>query len=91
MVMKIYCDYCKQTWEVYSRDDPMRPTARRCPHCQKAIVKQETWKEMVDCMEHVDKVNMMLLSDHVNQRFIPFTVSYKADSQFDCVDKFSDI
>ena len=90
MVMKIYCDYCGQTWEVYARDEPQRPTASRCPHCGKAKVKPETWKEMIDCMKHVEEVNMMLAIDHANECYIPFAVSYLADSPFQCAGKFTE-
>lgn len=90
MVMKIYCDYCGQTWEVYPSGEPMRPSASKCPHCGAAKVKPETWREMVDCLKHVDKVNMMLASDHVNERYIQFAVSYLADSPFQCANRFID-
>ena len=91
MVMKIYCDYCKQTWEVYAHDDALRPSARSCPHCGKAKIREETWKEMVHCMDHVEMINRMLYSDHVNQHNPVFAVSYKADTPFDCAEKFSDV
>ena len=91
MVMKIYCGYCEQTWEVYVRDDPMRPSARKCPHCGAAMVKEETWKAMVDCLKQAEKINAVLFEDHINEHYTPFVVSYKADSPFNCVKKFSDV
>ena len=39
--LKIYCDYCGQTWEVYRRS-MNDEHSRECPHCGSRIDDQ-TW------------------------------------------------
>ena len=43
--LKIYCDYCGQTWEVYRRS-MNDEHSRECPHCGSRIDDQ-TWRNQV--------------------------------------------
>ena len=63
MYLKIYCDYCHQTWEAYPRDDLTRSKANRCPHCGAAKIDPETWEEIVGVLMRTKRVNEKLAAD----------------------------
>ena len=44
--MRIHCDVCGGTWEVYQRDDWKDDRARTCPHCG-AEIDAQTWRDFV--------------------------------------------
>lgn len=84
MYLKIYCDYCHQTWEAYPRDDLTRSKANRCPHCGAAKIDPETWEEIVGVLMRTKRVNEKLAADHVNKHNALFAVSFVADHLFSC-------
>lgn len=84
MYLKIYCDYCRQTWEAYPRDDLTRSKANRCPHCGAAKIDPETWEEVVSVLMRTKRVNEKLAADHVNKNNALFAVSFIADHLFNC-------
>lgn len=42
--MKISCESCGGSWEVYDRDDMMNKKTSTCPHCG-AKIDRETWQK----------------------------------------------
>ena len=41
--LKIYCDYCGQTWEVYQRS-MNEEHSRECPHCGSKYGLRRKWR-----------------------------------------------
>ena len=63
--MKIYCDTCKHTWEIYDRDNWDNDKAQQCPHCYSEIDIQ-TWKnQVVPAFGMVADANRELYKDHI--------------------------
>ncbi len=78
--MKIRCDYCGGSWEVYSRDRGER--VRICPHCGEKI-PIEFWEgRVLPAYETFEKVNDDLYSDHVNKHYPLFQIEYAPDNIF---------
>ncbi len=84
MYMRIYCDYCGQTWEIYSRDDLTSKKARTCPHCGAAKIKPGTWDRIVQILELSKLANEQLVEDHINDHNALFSVSFIDDHLFSC-------
>ena len=86
MYLKILCDYCGKTWEVYPRGNVSKLTKTkdyRCPHCD-AKIDPETWKDIVVGLSLTKGINEKLASDHVNKHNALFAVSFIADHLFTC-------
>lgn len=76
--MKISCEYCGGSWEVYERDDWTSSKAATCPHCAQKIDHQ-TWRRCVLpsfgafadmnkdlCRNHVDDHHPLFQIDMIN-------------------------
>ena len=44
--IKIHCDYCGGTWDVYKRDIK-NDRARQCPHCFQEIDRQSWARDVL--------------------------------------------
>ena len=60
--LRIQCDYCGGSWDVYKRDIKSED-ARKCPHCFQRIEPQ-TWKRQVlPAFAMVEDANTELVKD----------------------------
>ena len=87
MYLKIYCDYCRQSWEVYPRGNLrglLTSKQSQCPHCGAAKIDPETWKDVLVALSLTRGVNERLAADHVNKHNALFAVSFIADHLFTC-------
>ena len=87
MYLRIYCDYCSKTWEVYPRGDVhslLNSRHNHCPHCGAAKIDKETWKDIIVALSLTKGVNESLAADHVNKHNALFAVSFIADHLFTC-------
>lgn len=76
--MKIYCDSCDRTFELYERDimDSQRDRISRvCPHCGAKIPLACYHKAVLAFYEH-SNVNMALHNSHVNDHTPLFTIDF---------------
>jgi len=79
--LKIYCDYCGQTWEVYQRS-MNEEHSRECPHCGSKIDDQ-TWKrQIVPALCMVSDANGELMKDHLGYHVPVFTFDVISDHYF---------
>ena len=79
--IKIYCDKCGQTWEVYERSIHDR-LSRQCPHCLSEIESQ-TWDgQIVPALGQVSDANRELMRDHLGYHVPVFTFDVIADHYF---------
>lgn len=75
--MKIHCDYCGGSWEVYERDNWFDQKIATCPHCATKI-DEETWKGFVlPAFGSFVDANQRLFRDHVDD--------HRACIQFDLI------
>ena len=80
--LKIYCDSCGQSWEVYERamNDEK---SRECPRCR-AEIDQQTWKKQIlPAWGQVSDSNRELIKDH--------TGYYAPLFSFDVIDDYGKI
>ena len=61
--LKIYCDYCGQTWEVYRRS-MNDEHSRECPHCGSKIDSQTWSRQVVPALCMVPVFTFDVISDH---------------------------
>lgn len=80
-MMKIYCGYCNQYWEVYQHNDWKSDKARTCPHCFSQIDAQ-TWKrQILPAFGAFQDMSRTLSNDSLNGR-VYFSVDFKEDYYF---------
>ena len=76
--MRVYCDVCGGTWEVYQRQ-AREDSARQCPHCY-AKINRNIWKKKVlPAFVAVQEINVELYKDHASNHTPLFTVDIVAD------------
>ena len=63
--LRIHCDYCGGTWDVYKRDIKTED-ARKCPHCFQKIDAQTWKKHIIPAFGTVEDANMELVKDAYN-------------------------
>lgn len=80
--LKIHCDYCGGTWEVYQRDNWNNDKARQCPHCFKSIDRQTWARQIVPAFAALNDANMELVKDSAGYCVPLFSVDYVADTLF---------
>lgn len=80
-VLKISCDYCGGSWEVYSRDIK-NEKARECPHCSHGIERQTWQNQILPAFAALEDANRELFKDHTGYLVPLFTVSYEPDLIF---------
>lgn len=77
--LRIHCDVCGGTWEIYNRDDWDDDRARQCPHCFSKIDRQTWHKQIVPAFTAVNDANAELFKDHVGYHYPLFTFDVIAD------------
>ncbi len=76
--LKIHCDYCGQSWEVYERA-VKDEHSRMCPHCGSEIDSQ-TWKrQIVPALAQAADANRELIKDHTGYHAPVFSFDVIAD------------
>ena len=80
--MRIHCDYCGGTWEVYHRDNWKDDKARQCPHCFAKIDRQAWEKDVLPAFGAVQDANAELFKEHTGNHKPLFTVDIIADHLF---------
>jgi hypothetical protein len=76
--LRIHCDVCGGTWEVYNRDRN-DDKARQCPHCFSKIDRQVWQKEVLPAFGAVNDANAELLKEHTGNHRPLFTFDVIAD------------
>lgn len=78
--MKIHCENCGGSWEVYFRAFH-DPKARECPHCFERI-EQQTWeRQIVPAFGAFSDANLELARDEADHH-PRFTVDFVDDSLY---------
>ena len=80
--LKIYCDSCGSTWNVYSRDDWKDRRFRQCPVCGVCIERQTWERQILRAFGEMEDSTRELLKDHTGSHMPLFTVSYIPDVIF---------
>lgn len=79
--LRIYCEYCGQTWDVYERS-MNDEHSRQCPHCMSKI-EDQTWKrQIVPSLCMVSDANRELLKDHLGYHVPRFVIDVVEDKFF---------
>lgn len=79
MYIRIHCETCGGTWEVYQRDNWNDDKARQCPHCFSKIDRQ-TWHDYIlPAFGLSADANAELLKDHSGSYKPLFSVDLIAD------------
>lgn len=80
--LRIHCDYCGGTWDVYGHSNFHDRAARTCPHCQQRIDGQTWERQIVPAFGGMMDANRELMKDHSGYHSPLFTVDYIADHYF---------
>ena len=80
--LRIHCNYCGGTWDVYGRDDWKNNRSRTCPHCQSKIDGQDWEKQIVPAFGAMLDANRELMKTHTGYHSPFFTVDYIEDHYF---------
>jgi len=80
--LRIHCDYCGGTWEIYHRDNWKDDKARQCPHCQSKIDAQTWQNQILPAFGAAHDANAELFKDHVGYHRPLFTFDVIADHIF---------
>ena len=77
--MKIHCDSCGETWEIYGRDNWKAETARQCPHCFQKIDRTIWEKNIILAFSAARDANAELHKAHTGEDKPLFSVDFIAD------------
>lgn len=77
--LRIHCDVCGGTWEVYHRDNWKDDKARQCPHCFAKIDRSVWEKEVLPAFGAVQDANAELFKEHTGYHRPLFTFDVIAD------------
>lgn len=77
MFMRIWCQRCGGSYEVYDRDDVRCNKARTCPHCQEKVTAA-VWEKVVEAHDAYKLAELALASDDTSKT--RFTVDFMDDS-----------
>lgn len=80
-MMKIYCGYCNQYWEVYQHNDWKSDKARTCPHCFNRIDSQTWERQILPAFGEFQDMNRELIKDNLNGS-VRFSVDFREDYYF---------
>ena len=80
--LRIHCDYCGGTWDVYGRDDWKTTRSRTCPHCQTKIDGQDWNNHVLPAFGAMMDANRELIKTHTGYHTPLFTVDYVEDFFF---------
>lgn len=79
-LMKIDCDYCGGSWEVYERNYTDQ-VSKYCPHCGKGI-PDEMWTGVAKAFERFKETNTDLFSESIGKHLPLFQVNFVSDILF---------
>lgn len=71
--LRIHCDVCGGTWEVYHRDNWKDDKARQCPHCFSKIDRQTWENQIIPAFAAVHDANAELYKDSTGYHAPLFT------------------
>ena len=77
--LRIHCDVCGGTWEVYDRDNWKDDKARQCPHCFAKIDRPLWERQVLPAFGAVHDANAELYKDHTGFHAPLFTFDVIAD------------
>jgi len=77
--LKIHCDVCGGTWEIYHRDNWKDDKARQCPHCMSAIDRQTWHRFVLPALGAVKDANEELYKIHAGYHAPLFSFDVVAD------------
>lgn len=81
-LLRIHCDSCGGSWEVYGRDDWKDARCRTCPHCLAEIDAQDWQKQILPAFAALADANRELMKTHTGWGDPLFTVDYIEDHHF---------
>ena len=76
--MRLYCDVCGGSWDVYHRDIK-NDKARQCPHCYSKIDRQTWERQALPAFGAVHDANAELFKDHAGYHVPLFSFDVLAD------------
>lgn len=79
MLLRIHCNNCGGTWDVYSRDNWKNDTARQCPHCFESVPPYTWQAEVIPAFASMMDANRELHKVHTGYGKTLFTVDFIAD------------
>ena len=79
MFMRVWCQRCGGTFELYSRDDVWSYKARTCPHCQERATG-EAWAMVIGAFEAYKAASRALYEDNTTKT--RFTVDFLDDTVY---------
>ena len=77
--LKLYCDGCGSSWDVYTRDDMGSKLIRTCPICGKSIDPGIWNRRIIQAFGMMERANRDLVTNHTQTHGTLFTVSYFPD------------
>jgi len=77
--LRIHCEACGGTWEVYQRDDWKDDRARACPHCFAEIDRQTWHNHILPAFGMMADANAELFKDSTGYHKPLFSVDVIAD------------
>ena len=80
--IRIHCDYCGGTWEVYGRDNYKETQYRTWPHCFSKIYGQDWMNHVLPAFGAMMDANRELIKTHTGYHAPLFTVDYVEDFYF---------
>jgi len=80
--LRIHCDCCGGSWDVYGRDDWKDSRSRTCPHCQAKIDGQDWEGQILPAFGAMLDANRELIKTHTGYHTPAFVVDYIEDHYF---------
>lgn len=80
--LRIHCNYCGGTWEVYGRDNYKETQYRTCPHCFQKIDGQDWQNHVLPAFGAMMDANRELIKTHTGYHAPLFTVDFVEDFFF---------
>lgn len=81
--LKIYCDVCGGSWEIYHRDNWKDDKARKCPHCFSKIPIELWAGEIIPAFTATHEANTELYKAHVCRHTPLFSFDIVADHLYE--------
>lgn len=78
--MRIHCENCGGTWEVYERDDYHSKNSATCPHCGKRIDYQTWEKQILPAFGMIADANRELFKDATGYHYPMFQFDVFTDN-----------
>lgn len=78
-MLRIHCEVCGKTWEVYARDDWKSDNARTCPHCFEEIDRQTWERSILPAFGAMQDANRELMKDYCGYHIQKYKVDYIED------------